>query len=323
MIIHSSFAEPKLQLWRKLGMVSWSLVLCICLLAGIGFIALYSAENGVIGPLTLHQMIRFGVGMGVLLAIAMIDIRWWRHLAYPAYAGALALLIATEFAGDIGMGARRWIDLGFMNFQPSEGAKVALILTLARYFHGSRPEDVGRPMHLVIPFMIVMIPVLLVLRQPDLGTALMLLMIGGAMFFLAGVRIWMFVAVLIMGLVSTPIAWGQMHDYQKQRIMTFVHPESDALGAGYHILQSKIALGSGGMGGKGFLKGTQSHLNFLPEKQTDFIFTLLAEEWGFAGGLTLVGLYTIVMIYGAMISIRARSPFARLLAMGLTVNLFL
>jgi rod shape determining protein RodA len=221
------------------------------------------------------------------------------------------------------MGAQRWIDLGVIQLQPSELMKVALMLALARYFHGLTIEDVGRPLRLVVPALFILLPALLVLKQPDLGTALMLLMCGAAMFFLAGVRLWKFGLVIALAGGALPVIWGHMRDYQRNRIYTFLDPENDPLGSGYHILQSKIALGSGGLFGKGFLLGTQSHLNFLPEKQTDFIFTMLAEELGLVGGLALLGLYTLVFIYGFAIALRSRSHFGRLLGLGITINFFL
>ena len=221
------------------------------------------------------------------------------------------------------MGAQRWIDLGVVQLQPSELMKIALVLALARFFHGFSYEEVGNPLNLLVPLLLIALPAVLVLRQPDLGTALMMLAGSGAIFFLAGVRIWKFMLVIAAGLGAIPIAWQFLRGYQKQRILTFLDPESDPLGSGYHILQSKIALGSGGMFGKGFLKGSQSHLNFLPEKQTDFIFTMLAEEFGMVGGLAMLGLYVLTIGYGFAIAIRCRSQFGRLVAMGVTTTLFL
>jgi rod shape determining protein RodA len=236
---------------------------------------------------------------------------------------AFVLLVAVEVRGAIGMGAQRWIDLGLIQLQPSELMKVALILALARYFHGLTIEEVRRPLRLVVPALFILTPAVLVLKQPDLGTALMLLMCGGATFFLAGVRLWKFAVVIAAAGGALPLIWGHMREYQRNRIYTFLDPENDPLGSGYHILQSKIALGSGGLFGKGFLHGTQAHLNFLPEKQTDFIFTMLAEELGLVGGLVLLGLYTLVFVYGFAIALRSRSHFGRLLGLGVTINFFL
>ena len=230
------------------------------------------------------------------------------------------LLAAVEAFGTVGMGAQRWIDLKVVQLQPSEVMKIALVMALARYFHGTSLEDIGRPTVLIIPLLMVAAPVLLILRQPDLGTAVMLVAGAVALFYLAGVRIWKFLLVFGAALAALPFAWSMLHTYQKNRIMTFLDPERDPLGSGYHIMQSKIAIGSGGVSGKGFMNGTQSHLNFLPEKQTDFIFTMLAEEFGLIGGLILLALYGLVMIYGLVIALRARSQFGRLLAMGVTAT---
>lgn len=307
----------------KLISVNWGLVLLLCLLASVGFAMLYSAANGSLQPWAARQMIRFGIALAVMIGVALVDIRVWLRAAYLIYAVALLLLIAVELRGAIGMGAQRWIDLGVIQLQPSELMKVAVVLALARYFNGVPVEEIGRPLKLIAPILLVMVPAVLVLKQPDLGTALMLVMGGGALFFLAGVRLWKFAVVLAAGAAFVPIAWGFLRDYQKKRIYTFLDPENDPLGAGYHILQSKIALGSGGIFGKGFLLGTQSLLNFLPERQTDFIFTMLAEEWGLVGGLVLLGLYSVVFIYGYAIALLSRNHFGRLLAFGITINFFL
>jgi rod shape determining protein RodA len=313
----------EMTLGEKVWQVSWSLILLISLLTGIGVVMLYSAANGDMDPWASRHIMRFGVGLVLLLIVALVDIRLWMRYAYWLYALALVLLVAVEVKGTIGMGAQRWIDLGFFQLQPSELMKVALVLTLARFFHGTDLEDVGRPLFLLVPVALVLLPVGLVLRQPDLGTALMMLAGAGVLFFVAGVRLWMFVVVLVIGVAAVPIAWQFLHDYQKQRVLTFINPESDPLGAGYHILQSKIALGSGGLSGKGFLQGTQSHLNFLPEKQTDFIFVMLAEEFGMLAGLALLLLYVLVLVYGLAIALRARNQFGRLVAIGVTMTFFL
>jgi len=314
---------PEMSTAEKLLNVNWILVLLVCGLGAVGLAMLYSAANGSTDPWATRQGVRFGVGLVLMLFVALIDIRLWLRAAYPIYFLCFALLVAVEVMGEVGMGAQRWIDLGVINLQPSELMKIAVVLALARYFHGPTLEEVWRPSRLVLPIFLVLAPVGLVLKQPDLGTALMLMMVGGAMFFLAGVRLWKFVVVIAAGLSAVPVGWQFLRDYQKDRVLTFLNPERDPLGAGYHILQSKIALGSGGVFGKGYLMGSQSHLNFLPEKQTDFIFTMLAEEFGLVGGLGLLGLYFLVLAYGLVIGLRARNHFGRLLALGLTTNLFL
>ena len=315
--------NPEMSLGQKFWQINWGMILLVILIASFGFAMLYSAANGNLSPWASRQMLRFGVGLAILLFVAVIDIRFWFRYAYVIYFGCFVLLIAVELMGIVGMGAQRWIDLRVIQLQPSELMKVALVLALARYFHGVAAEDIGRITTVIFPTLLAAAPAALVLRQPDLGTAGMLLMAGAAVFFVAGVRIWKFGLVLVAGLAAIPVAWQFLHDYQQKRVLTFLNPESDPLGSGYHILQSQIALGSGGLFGKGFLQGTQSHLNFLPEKQTDFIFTMLAEEFGMVGGLILLGLYLLLMVYGIAIALRARNHFGRLLAMGLTTNLFL
>jgi len=218
------------------------------------------------------------------------------------------------------MGARRWIDLGVIQLQPSQLMNVALVLALARYFHTLSDEESRRIRFLLLPAVMVLAPTALVLKQPDLGTAIMLMMTGAALFFITGVRLRIF-AVLAAGVAAAvPVGWRFLRDYQKNRIYTFLDPETDPLGAGYHVLQSKIALGSGGLFGKGFLNGTQSHLSFLPEKQTDFIFTTLAEEFGFVGGLGLLALYALIIGHGFVIALRCRNHFGRLLGLGIVTN---
>ncbi len=317
------FEQRGLSLKDKVLRIRWPFLLLLCAIASIGFVMLYSAAGGSMQPWASRQLARFVVAFGILLLVAVTDIRLWLRLAYPTYLVALVLLVVVDVAGFIGMGAQRWIDLGVINLQPSELMKVALVLALARHFHGMTSEDTGRPWKMVIPALMILAPVALVMKQPDLGTALMLLIGGAAIFFAAGVRLWMFVAVGVAGLAAMPLAWQMLHDYQRKRVLTFLDPETDPLGSGYHILQSKIALGSGGMFGKGFLQGSQSHLNFLPEKQTDFIFTMLAEEFGLAGSLVVLALYAAVLAYCLAIAITAKSQFGRLLALGITVTFFL
>ena len=315
--------NPEMTFGQKVWQINWGLIFLAAAIAGIGFAMLYSAANGSIDPWASRHVARFAGGMVLLLSVALIDIRFWFRYAYLIYFGVFALLGAVELVGTTGMGAQRWIDLKVIRLQPSEMMKVALVLALARYFHGMSVEDIGRPTYLLAPIVLTLAPAALVLRQPDLGTAIMLAMVGAAVFFCAGVRWWKFALLGVLGLSAIPIAWQFLRDYQKQRVMTFLDPELDPLGAGYHMLQSKIALGSGGLFGKGFLQGSQSHLNFLPEKQTDFIFTMYAEEFGMAGGLGLLGLYALILVYAAAIALRSRNQFGRVLAMGLGCNIFL
>lgn len=307
---------------EKLWQISWSFVFWLCAIAAFGFAMLYSAAHGNWQPWAYPQMARFVVGLGLLVAVALIDIRAIMRHAYLFYFLVLALLIAVDVKGVISGGAQRWIDLGVINLQPSELMKAGVILALARYFQGISMEDIGNPLLLFVPLIMVFAPVGLIVVQPDLGTAGVLVLGAGVMFFLAGVRMWKFITLAVGGLAAIPIGLTFLHEYQKNRILTFLNPERDPLGSGYHILQSKIALGSGGLFGKGFMQGTQSHLNFLPERQTDFIFTMLAEEFGLVGALALLSLYVIIMIYGFAIAFRARHQFGRLLAAGITSTLF-
>lgn len=314
---------PELTLAQRILQINWLLLFLVSLIALIGLAMLYSAANGSWSPWAVRQAIRFAMALALCIAVAIVDIRFWLRWAYLSYAISMTLLIGVEVMGEIGMGAQRWIDLGLIRLQPSELMKISLVLALARYFHGRTYDEIGQIRFLLMPLLAIIAPVILVLRQPDLGTALMLVMGGAIIFFLAGVRLWKFGIVGVLSLASVPIAWQFLRNYQKKRVLTFLDPESDPLGAGYHILQSKIALGSGGTWGKGFLQGSQSHLNFLPEKQTDFIFTMLAEELGMIGGLALIGLYMLVIAYGFIITLRCRNRFGRLNACGMTTSLFL
>tara|TARA_A100001037_G_scaffold162077_1_gene145829 strand:+ start:6552 stop:7709 length:1158 start_codon:yes stop_codon:yes gene_type:complete len=318
----SSLSEIRLTFIQRVWQLNWGLMLLIIVTACVGLATLYSISGGTTETWVSRQLMRFGVGFFLMLLVAVIDIRFWLRAAFLIYGVALVLLVAVEVVGTVGMGAQRWVDLGPFQLQPSEVMKIALVLALARYFHGITHEEVAQLRWLVVPSLMVIIPVTLVLRQPDLGTALLLLIGAAVMFFLAGVRLWIFGAGLMTALAAIPFAWHYLHDYQRERILTFLNPERDPLGAGYHILQSKIALGSGGMFGKGFLQGTQSHLNFLPEMQTDFIFTMLAEEFGLVGALGLLALYVFMLAYAIAIALRSRSQFGRLLGMGIAGTFF-
>jgi len=313
-----------MNLGQRLWQINWSFVLLISVTASIGFGMLYSAANGSFDPWASRQMVRFIIGIILMLIVAVIDIHVWLRYAYPIYLIALALLLVVEFGGSIGMGAQRWIDLGVFTIQPSEIMKIAIILLLARYFYASRLEDVGRISHILIPIVLILIPAFLIIRQPDLGTSILMITTGVAMFFVVGVRIWIFIvgAFATIGAII-PLWQFVLRDYQKARLLTFIDPEKDPLGSGYHILQSKIALGSGGLFGKGFMEGSQSHLSFLPEKQTDFIFTMLAEEFGLLGGLLLIFLYVLLLVYAFFMSLQSRSQFGRLIGIGVSTSFFL
>ena len=316
-------AKRTLTVADKLMEVNWGLVLLITLLAVAGFAMLYSVAGGHLRPWALPQIVRFVLGLAVLVVAAVIDIRVWMSLAYPAYGLALLLLVAVDVAGHVGLGAQRWISVGGMDLQPSELMKISLVLALARYLHGKSVEEVSKPVPLLIGLAMIAIPAIFVVLQPNLGTTLIIVADGASLLFLAGLSWWWIVPTLSAIVAAVPLAWRYvLHDYQKERVLTFLDPERDALGAGWNITQAKIAIGSGGSAGKGFLQGTQSRLNFLPEKQTDFIFTNFAEEFGFAGSVALLILFAVVIGYGIQIAMSARSQFGRLLAMGITLNFF-
>ena len=315
--------SPERSLAEKLRRLRWSLVLLVALIGGIGCAVLYSAGGGSVQPWAIRHGVRLLVGIGLMLLLALGSVRFWFRWSYAIYAVTVLLLLAVEIMGEINKGAERWINLGIMQLQPSELMKVALVLALARYFHSAWLEEVRNPLYLVPPLLLIAVPAVLVLKQPDLGTAVTLLAIGGVFLFLAGVRLWKFALAIGIGGAALPVIWNGMHAYQRQRVLTFLDPESDPLGSGYHIIQSKIALGSGGLWGKGYLQGSQAQLSFLPEKQTDFAFTMLAEETGFVGALVTLGLYFLALFLALSVALRASHQFGRLAAMGIGMNFFL
>ncbi len=312
--------EPSFGLMGKLLRVSWLYVLLIAALGGVGYAALYSAGGGSPHPYAGPQGVRFAAGLVMMLGLALVDIRLIEKLAWPLYIVAMVLLALVLRIGHVGKGAERWIDLAGVQMQPSELAKIALVLVLASIFKNASWQRMGNPLFLVLPAILVLIPVGLVLKEPNLGTAVIIALVGASVFLAAGVRLWQVALVAIPLPFLATAAYHHLHDYQRVRITTFLHPESDPLGAGYNIIQSKIALGSGGMWGKGFLQGTQSQLDFLPEKQTDFIFTTIAEEFGFVGAGGLMVLLLVLMLGGMLMAIRSRNRFGRLLALGISVN---
>ena len=281
-------AEPSFGIATKLWQISWSYVLLLCLLAGVGYVALYSAAGGSPEPYAQRHIIRFCAGLVMMLCMALVDIRVIAKFSYVVYGGSVALLILVLRMGHVGKGAQRWIEIGGLQMQPSELAKIGLVMALAAWFHKATWERMGNPLFLIPPALMVLVPVGLILKEPNLGTAVITAIVGASVFLAAGMRWWKVALVAVPVPFLAQFAFSHMHDYQRARITTFLNPESDPLGAGYNIIQSKIALGSGGLWGKGFLQGTQGHLNFLPEKQTDFIFTMLAEEFGLMGGVALL-----------------------------------
>ena len=329
-----SFLEYRLKSvptgMAKVFYINWALILVITAVAAIGWLMLYSIAGGDIDTWAKPQMQRFGLGLVIMFIVAFVPIWFWRSMAGIAYAISMMLLLIVEFFGTVGMGAQRWIDLGFIRLQPSELMKVTLVMMLAAYYDWLDDKKISRPLWVLIPVVLIVAPTVLVVLQPNLGTSLMLLIGGAAVMFAAGVSLWYFAGVI--GLIGGAIAglfatrgtpWQFLHDYQYKRIDTFLDPSADPLGAGYNIIQAKIALGSGGWAGKGFMQGTQSRLNFLPEKHTDFIFTTLGEEFGFIGAFSLLALYALVLVFCVVAAVQNKDRFSQLLIIGVAVNFFL
>jgi rod shape determining protein RodA len=316
--------------FSKIFYLNWALVLLLAAAAGIGFLMLYSVAGGSLTPWAEPQMKRFALGLVLMFAVAMVPVWFWRNVAGVAYGVSILLLLFVEFFGATGMGAQRWIDLGFMRLQPSELTKITLVMLLASYYDWLDVKKVSRPLWVAIPVLLILLPTALVLKQPDLGTAILLIAGGGILMFLAGVSWLYFGAVFAMGgalvtavFQSRGTPWQLIKDYQFRRIDTFLDPASDPLGAGYHITQSKIALGSGGWTGRGFMQGTQSRLNFLPEKHTDFIFTTLAEEFGFIGAFSLLVIYALIIFFCVASAMNNKDRFGALLTLGIAATFFL
>ena len=314
----------------KVLYLNWALIVVITAVAAIGWLMLYSIAGGDLSQWAEPQMKRYVLGLVLMFAVAFTPIWFWRSMSGLAYLGALVLLLLVEFFGTVGMGAQRWIDLGPMRLQPSELMKITLIMLLAAYYDWLDTKRTSRPLWVLIPVALIVTPTVLVLMQPNLGTSVMLLAAGAGVMFAAGVSLWYFgaVAALAGGAIAAIFstrgtAWQLLHDYQYARIDTFLNPAADPLGAGYNIIQAKIALGSGGWTGKGFMQGTQSRLNFLPEKHTDFIFTTLGEEFGFVGAMSLLVLYGLVLLFCMVAAIQNKDRFSSLLIIGVAVNFFL
>lgn len=306
----------------KLLQLNWPFLAVVTAITLIGVAALYSVAGGSIEPWASRHVVRYCVGLALMFAIAFIDIRWWLRAAYPLYALAIVLLVLVPIIGVESGGARRWLGYGEASFQPTELMKIALVLALARYYQWLSPQKVSWPHALLPPLLLISAPIVLALEQPDLGTAALFGIIGAGLLFLAGVS-WVYFAGAIAAVIAAlPHIWERLHDYQQERVLTFFDPGRDPLGSGYHILQSKIAIGSGGVAGKGFMQGTQAQLNFLPEKHTDFIFTMFSEEMGFLGGMVLLALYLLALGFIVFMAMRCRGTFARLMAAGVGLCLF-
>ena len=305
----------------KLAQIDWTLMLVLCLIAATGAAMLYSISGLSWEPWAAKHLVRFGLCIGMMIVLATVDVRLWFMSAYPVYGFGLVLLIAVEIVGDVSLGAQRWLDLGFVRLQPSEIMKIGLVLALARFYHGLSAEAAKLSWRLVVPVVLIAMPTLLVAHQPDLGTAVLLAASGGAVMVLAGLSLRVVGALAALLAASIPpFVMFVLHDYQRSRILTFLNPEADPSGSGYHILQSKIALGSGGLFGKGYGLGSQSQLNFLPEKHTDFIFATLAEEFGFIGCISVLLLFAAAITIALRIASVSHSHFGRLGAAGVTAT---
>lgn len=310
--------RPVLQIFHvsQLAHIPPLLLLTILALGGISLLLLYSAGDG-FSPWCVRQLCHLALGLILMTITASVSMRIWTSFAYIFYALALGGLALTTALGVVGMGAQRWINLGVIQFQPSELMRIALVLVLARRFQDVPPTNLRS---LIVPAALVLAPVLLTLEQPDLGTAMLLLLGSGALFFCAGTRLKYFGLVFIVAALCLPVLWQFLHEYQKNRVFTFLNPSRDPLGCGYHIIQSKIAIGSGGFWGKGWMQGTQSTLDFLPEKHTDFIFTLLCEEFGFIGASILLAVYGLFLLINFTLALHAKETFSRLVIAGMAFS---
>lgn len=321
MFLRMTLAERlKFQLKRLPKTFTFALLLIVF----IGLILLFDAAKGNFWVYSYPQLIKFVSGVVIALCIGLLDIRIIYKYSYWFYFISIFLLLLVPIVGETGKGAQRWLDLGFFRFQPSELVKITLILALAKFYHRLTLNNISNLKNIMTTLLMVGIPSLLVLIQPDLGTSLMLIMIGIGVMFVSGVSRKLFLFGALFAAVTLPIFWNfVMKDYQKQRVLTFMNPEADPLGSGYHIIQSKIAIGSSGFFGKGFMQGTQSHLAFLPEKHTDFIFALLAEDFGMLGALILIVCYIILILSTIKIAMNNRNYFSSIVSMGVGICIFL
>ena len=316
------YEEEKLSILQKFSAMSKSLLIFSTLTVFIGGIMLYGSAGGSFTPWAGAHFIRFGAALFLCIIISLMPIKWIFKPAYLFHIGAILLLVATALFGETNKGAERWLNLGFIRLQPSELAKITTILALARFFHEGYRIRLMPIYMVIIPLIIIFVPTILVLKQPDLGTSLLLVFAGVAVMFAAGIDWRLFAGSGVLVLASMPFVWMGMKPYQKQRVLTFMNPESDPLGSGYHIAQAKIAMGSGGISGRGFMQGPQSMLEFLPEKHTDFAFTAFAEQFGFIGSIALLILFTIIIFIMLIMALQSRHIFGRLLILGISANFF-
>ena len=301
----------------------WRVILPLTALVGFGAAVLYSAAGGHIRPWALTHLLRFAMFLAMALVMARFPREWFKQAAYPLYLAVLVLLVLVEMLGAVGGGSQRWLNLGFMTLQPSELMKPAIVLVLAR-FYDALPAPITTSLRGLAPAGVLLaLPAAFVILQPDLGTALAICFGGLATMFLAGLPLRWFVGGGVAAVIAAPLAYFfALHDYQRRRVTIFLDPESDPLGSGYHITQSKIAIGSGGLFGKGFGNGSQSHLDYLPEAHTDFVFATMSEEWGMIGGLVVLAIFAVVLRWGIQVAQRAPDRFSQLLAAGMVATMF-
>ena len=312
-----------LNILSRLRSINFFFLLIVILIFLFGVLSLYSVSGGEFNSLPVKHIERFLLGLIVFFIICSIDIKFFFKLAYPIFLLSLLFLIIVPFFGTETSGATRWIQIGGISLQPSEFIKFTLILALAKYFHSSTDERMIFIKKFILPLVIILIPVIIVASQPDLGTAVVIFIGGISIFWIIGLNYRYFITGGVMIFLSIPLLWQYLKDYQKERVFTFFNPERDPLGNGYHIMQSKIALGSGGVLGKGYLDGTQSHLNFLPEMHTDFIFTMFGEEFGFLGATALISLYAGLIFLSIKMSLQSRSDFGKYLSLGVSTVFFI
>ena len=309
---------------EKLSRFSWSLFIPMCVVLIMSLVVLFSAGGGSWFPFAISQFLKILFCMVIFFVVAFSNIKFWIKYAYVWYAIALVLIILVTFVGNVGMGAQRWLSLGFINIQPSEFIKITLVLALARYFAWKNSVELTQLKNYIIPILMLVVPFVFIFLQPDLGTGISLALITVGMFYIVGANKRWFLIVGILGLLAAPVVWyGAMHNYQRERIITFLNPDQDPRGAGYQIQQAKIAFGSGGIIGKGYLSGTQSQQSFLPEKQTDFIFTMLGEEFGFLGAFMLLTIYTFIVAILFWSAKKCRNRFGQLICFGFMLNFFI
>jgi rod shape determining protein RodA len=307
---------------QRLLALPWRIIGVVAAIGGFGVIVLYSAAGGSFSPWALNHAVRFSIFLGLALVLSQVPLRFWLSIAYPLYAAVLIALIAVEILGAVSGGSQRWLDLGFIRLQPSEFMKIAIVIALARFYHYLPRGYAGRVAGIWPPALMIGLPFAFVMLQPDLGTALMIVAGGLTLMFLGGLPLRWILIPGAAGLASLPLLFSLLHDYQKRRVLIFLDPSADPLGAGYHITQSKIAIGSGGIGGKGYLQGSQSHLQYLPEQHTDFVFATMAEEWGLIGGASLILAYGLMLNWGIRVAMQTQTVFGRLLAAGLSMTIF-